>query len=280
MAGALLGGSMLGFSAAHAAEPVSAQTLIDSELAFGQAAIDHGTRAAFLEYLADNAVILSPAPTPGRSTIETGPAPGAPLRWRPDLATMSRRHDFGWASGPFTSWARSTNDRPEQSGHYFTVWWLEDNGKWRVVLDGGVPYPVAETDLPHHLEVKARLRESDSRGGSKDCLTDFTDVWRQKGRAKALKAFLANDPRLLYAGSPPRDGKAAVPATDPLASAHLAGVHVARRLSSEFGDIAVSYGEFDIESTLEAPPRRLVFIQAWDVGSNCKLALEALNPAR
>ena len=280
MACALLGGGALGFLAAQAAEQVSAQTLVDSELAFGQAAIDRGTRAAFLEYLADNAVILSPSPSPARSAIESGPSPGAPLRWRPDLAMISLRHDFGWASGPFTSWARSTNDRPEQSGHYFTVWWLEDNGKWRVVLDGGVPSPVAETDLPHHLDVKPRLRESDSRGGSKDCLTDFTDVWRQKGRAKALKEYLASDARLLYAGSPPRDGKAILPATDPLASAHLAGVHVARRLGSEFGDVSVTYGEFDIESTLEAPARRLVFIQAWDVSSKCKLALEALNPAR
>jgi len=280
MACAVLGGGALAFLTAHAAEPATAQTLVDRELAFGQAAIDHGTRSAFLEYLADSAVILAPSPSPARSTIEGDAPPGAPLRWRPDLATMSRHHDFGWASGPFTSWAHSTNDRPQSSGHYFTVWWLEDNGKWRVVLDGGVPYPVAETDLPHHLDVTPRLRNSESSGGSKDCVTDFTDLWRQKGRAKALKEYLASDARLLYAGSPPRDGKAIQPATDPLVATHLAGVHVARRLSSEFGDIAVSYGEFDLEATLEAPARRVVFIQAWDVSSKCRLALEALNPAR
>ena len=280
VARAALIGAALGFSAAHAAAPATAQTLVDRELAFAQASVDHGMRAAFLEYLADSAVIMAPGPSPARSTIESGPSPGAPLRWRPDLATMSRLHDFGWASGPFSSWAHSTDDRPDQSGHYFTVWWLEDNGNWRVVLDGGVAYPVAETDLPHHFDVKARLRESGGRGGQQDCVVDFTDLWRQKGRVKALKEYVANDARLLYAGIPPRDGKAIQPATDPLANAHLAAVHVARRLGSELGDIVVTYGEFDIESTLEAPARRLVFIQAWDVSGKCKLALEALNPAR
>ncbi len=280
-----LGGGTLAIATAQGAEPATAtataQTLVDRELAFGQAAIDRGTRAAFLEYLADSAVILAPGPTPARGTVESGPAPGAPLRWRPDLATMSRLHDFGWTSGPFSSWAHSTNDRPEQSGHYFTVWWLENNGSWRVVLDGGVPYPVAETDLPRHLDVKPRLRNLDSRSGTQhDCAVDFTDLWRQKGRAKALKEYLASDARLLYAGSPPRDGQAIKPAADPLAGTGLAAVRVARRLGSELGDIVVTYGEFDIESTLEVPARHFAFIQAWDVSSKCKLAFEALNPAR
>lgn len=260
--------------------PSPAQTLVDSELAFGKAATDRGTRAAFLEYLADNSVILAPGARPARSTVESGPSPGAPLRWRPDLATISRRHDFGWTSGPYDSWARTTDHRPDESGHYFTVWWLEDSGKWRVVLDGSVAYPVSDADLPRHLEVTPRLRESDSRGGDKDCVGDFTDVWRQKGRAKALKEFLANDARLLFAGAPPVDGKSIVPASDPLANARLAGVHVSRRLGSEFGDVSVSYGEFDTEATLELPARRYVFIQAWDVSSRCRLALETLNLAR
>lgn len=280
LCGTLLLGALLGLAPARGAEQANAQTLVDRELAFQQAAIDHGTRAAFLEYLADNAVIMDPGPNPGRSAVESGPSPGGPLRWRPDMATISRLRDFGWTSGPFTAWARSTNDRPEQSGDYFTVWWLENNGAWRVVLDGGVAYPVAETDLPHHLDVQARLRDASGRGNDHDCAADFTDMWRQKGRVKALKEYLADDARLLYAGAAPRNGKAIQPAADPLAGRSLLAMHVARRLGSELGDIVVVYGEYDIEATLEAPARRLVFIQAWDVSSKCRLALEALNPAR
>lgn len=269
------------FAPAQAADKATAQTLIDREAAFAQAAIDHGTRAAFLEFLAESAVIMGPGPMPGRSTILSGPSPGGPLRWRADLATMSRQGDFGWASGPFTQWARTTNDRPEQSGHYFTVWWIEDDHEWRVILDGGAPYPVAETDLPHHLEVTPRLRNSKGTGNlSKDCTLDFVAEWRDKGRAKALKSYLAKDARLLYAGAPPRDGKGIVPAADPLAKAHISTAHVARRMGSEFGDVTVAYGDFELEATLEVPARNFVFIQAWDVSSKCELAFEALNPAR
>jgi len=264
---------------ASAAELRTAQTLVDRENAFQQAAIDHGTRAAFLEYLAENSVLMSPGPSPARGAYESGPSPGAPLRWKPDLSTMSRLGDFGWTSGPFSSWARSTNDRPDVTGHYFTVWWYED-GVWRVVLDSGVPYPVAETDLPTHLNVTPRLRNSDGKGGTQDCSVEFSQVWRQKGRSKALKSYLAPDARLMYAGQRPRDGKAADPATDPLAHASLAEFNVTRRIGSELGDVVVTYGEIELEATVEVAARRLVFVQAWDVSSKCRLAFEELNPAR
>ena len=278
LAAALLGGA-LALPPASAAEKATAQTLIDREAAFAQAAIDHGTRAAFLEFLAESSVIMAPGPLPGRATTLGDPPPGAPLRWRADLATMSRFGDFGWASGPFTSWARSTNDRPEQSGHYFTVWWIEDGGNWRVILDAGVPYPVAETDLARHLDVTPRLRNSRGTFSDKDCALDFAAAWRDKGRVKALKTFLASDARLLYAGQPPRDGRAIQPAADPLAKSSLVATHVARRIASELGDVVVTYGDYELEATLEAPARRLEFVQAWDASSKCHLALEALNPA-
>jgi hypothetical protein len=266
---------------AAAAESLSAKVLVDRETAFAQAAVDRGTRAAFLEFLADNAVILTPTPTPGRGSVEKGPAPGAPLRWRADLAMISGHGDFGWTSGPFSSYEFTTNERPVTTGHYFTVWWVEDNGIWRVVLDGGVPYPVADEALPRHLEVTPRLRSPGSGTiATKDCGQEFAESWRFKGRAKALKDFLASDARLLYAGRPPRDGKAIVPATDPLAAAKLGATHVARRIASEFGDVAVSYGDYEVDATLDTPARRLLYVQAWDSSGSCKLALEAINPAR
>ncbi len=265
---------------APAAERLSAQVLIDQENAFSKAAVDRGTRAAFLEFLGDSSVVLTPTPLPGRPTYERLPAPGNPLRWRPDLAMISGHGDFGWASGPFDAYEFTATGRPSVTGHYFTVWWVEDNGQWRVILDGGVPYPFSDEALPHHLEVTPRLRAPGSGDvATKDCGQEFAEEWRFKGRAKALKDYLAKDARLLYAGLPPRDGVAIVPASDPLATSRLGATHVSRRISSEFGDVAVSYGDYEVEATLDAPARRLLYIQAWDSKGNCKLALEAINPA-
>jgi hypothetical protein len=270
-----------GARAAAAAEPLSALVLVDRETAFAQAAIDRGTRAAFLEFLADNAVVLTPTPVPGRARYEKLPAPGAPLRWRADLAMISGHGDFGWTSGPFSAYEFTTNQRPEVTGYYFTVWWVEDNGAWHVILDGGVPFPVADAALPQHLEVTPRLRKPGSGSVStKDCGQEFAETWRFKGRAKALKESLASDARLLYAGLPPRDGKAVVPSADPLAAAKLGSTHVARRIASEFGDVSVSYGDYEVDATLDTPARRLLYVQAWDFKGSCKLALESVNPAR
>jgi hypothetical protein len=266
-------------TAAPAEEHRTAAILVERENAFAQAAVDHGTRAAFLEFLGDSAVILAPTPVLARASVESGPKPGSPLRWRADLAMISALGDFGWTSGPFTSWATSTNERPEQSGHYFTVWWVEDGGVWRVILDGGVPYPVAEADVPNHLNVTPRLRPVLKRGGTTDCPQEFSDAWHAKGRIKALKSYLAPDARLLYAGIPPRDGAAIRPASDPLANAVLGTMHVARRVGSEAGDVVVAYGDYELPATLEMPARRMIFIQAWDAATSCKLALEAVNSA-
>ncbi|MBS0393801.1 MAG: nuclear transport factor 2 family protein, partial [Proteobacteria bacterium] len=127
-------------AAAGAAAP-TAQVIVDNERAFERAAIADGTRAGFLAFLADEAIVLQPQPVPGRAAVEAGPAPGAPLRWRPDLAAISGRGDFGWASGPYLSYRTSTDEAPLAVGHYLTVWRRATDGAWRVILDGGIAYP-------------------------------------------------------------------------------------------------------------------------------------------
>jgi len=268
----------LAASAAVAAARPSAALIVEQELAFAQSAAEHGTRAAFLAVLADSAVLMQPRAVPARATLEAGAGPGAPLRFRPDLASISARGDFGWASGPFSHYRESAGDRPDVVGHYVTVWRREDGGAWRVILDGGVPYPIADGASAAHLAVSARLRPTASAGAAPDCSAEFAARWQAQGRARALKEFLAADARLLYAGAAPRDARAIEPKLDPLAAAPLHAARIARTLASEDGDVAVDYGEYELGATLEVPARHVVFIRAWDLGHRCRLALEALSP--
>lgn len=278
---ALALGLGLGAVAAAAAATPGAQQIVDNERAFERAAIEHGTRAGFLAYLAETSVVLGPQPSPGRATTEAGPAPGAPLRWRPDLASISGRGDFGWASGPFLSYAHSTAETPAAAGHYLTVWRREANGAWQVLLDGGVSYPLEEPRLAGHLEVTPRLRHAGGgTGRASDCSAGFGALWQQKGRAAALKEYLADDARLLLAGAAVRDGRGPWLAADPLRDAALAKLRTAKTLGSDGGDVQVSYGEYDVAARPDAPSRRYVFVHAWDVGKHCRLAVEMLNPLR
>lgn len=259
----------------------SAQVIVDNERAFERAAIERGTRAGFLEFLAETSVVLGPQPKPGRAATEAGPAPGAPLRWRPDLASISGAGDFGWASGPFLSYPASTAEPPAAAGHYFTVWRREDGGAWRVLLDGGVSYPFDDRLVTRHLEVTPRLRRpGEGHGQATDCSVAFGALWQRKGRAAALKEYLADDARLLLAGAAVEDGRATWLKADPLGDAGLAKLRTAKTLASANGDVQVSFGEYDVAARLDAPSRRYVFVHAWDVGKVCRLALEMLNPAR
>jgi hypothetical protein len=265
---------------AAAATP-SAQQIVDNERAFERAAIEHGTRAGFLEFLAESAVVLGPQPTPGRAATEAGPSPGAPLRWRPDLASISGGGDFGWASGTFLSYKASTAEPPLAAGHYFTVWRRGDDGAWRVLLDGGVSYPVDDRLVPHQLEVTPRLRHAGGgHAHAGDCSAAFAARWQEKGRAAALKEYLADDARQLLAGAAVTDGRAAWLRADPLRDAVLGKLRTAKTLAADGGDLQVSYGEYDVAARLDTPARRYVFVHAWDVGRNCRLALESLNPVR
>ena len=273
-----LGAATLAAIAAGAAEP-GARAIADADIAFAQRAIAAGTRAAFLEYLADSAVLLNPSPHPAKAATEEGPAPGAPLRWRPDLASLSGGGDFGWTSGPFLAWTKSTDEPPSVAGQYFTAWRRMEDDAWRVVIDGGAPYPLSANAGVNSLNVETRLRRArTSHGTATDCSLSFGAAWKADGRAKALKEFRSDDVRLLVAGLPVRDGRAAAADTDPLTGAPMAAVRVARSQSSERGDVVVSYGEYDIAARPDAPARRYAFVHAWDVDKHCRLALEMLNP--
>lgn len=271
---------VLAAAVASAAAP-SAQLIVDNERAFEHAAIEHGTRAGFLEFLAETSVVLGPQPAPGRATTESGPAPGAPLRWRPDLASISGHGDFGWASGPFLAYGTSIADPPVAAGHYLTVWRRGDDGAWRVLLDGGVSYPIDDHLVAHQLEVTPRLRHPGGGSGrTSDCSVAYGALWQRRGRAAALKEYLADDARLLLAGAPVTDGRKSWLRADPLKDAVLTKLRTAKSLASDGGDIEVSYGEYDIAARLDAPARRYVFVNVWDVGKTCRLAVESLNPAR
>jgi hypothetical protein len=147
------------------------------------------------------------------------------------------------------------------------------------VLDGGVSYPIGTADAAARLEVTPLLRKTQTGHAAPDCSAEFAARWQSKGRASALKEYLADDARLLYSGAQPRDGRAINPKADPLAVTPLRTATVAHRLASDVEDLAVDYGEYALDASGELPARRLVFIRAWDLGHGCRLALEVLNPA-
>lgn len=110
-------------------------TLVEREAAFATAARERGVKAAFLEFLGEDSIVLQPGPVWGRAAWTVKKEVTAQLEWVPDRAQLAKSGDFGFTTGP---WLLTPADPAAEraEGRYFTVWQQTADG-WRVLFDGG-----------------------------------------------------------------------------------------------------------------------------------------------
>jgi len=264
--------------ACGAAAPGPADGVIDAERRFAASVASDGIGPGFLAFLADSAVVFTPDPRPARPIYENLKDDGARLIWRPDLASVSSAGDFAWTSGPWLHFSKDATTA-DLYGHFFTVWRHALDGGWKVLLDGGVTYPVPVERRDALPAVVAHVRRSHRAGAAAEppCEQRYFADWQRKGRGHALDAYAARDVRLLANASPPLDGRAALDG-DALKDAPLIAARVARRLSSDGGDLYVAYGEYEIGVRGQFGKRRYAFATAFDASDDCRLALELITP--
>lgn len=115
--------------------PATHETLIGLEAAFAATARERGVKAAFLEYLSEDSIVLQPGPVWGRAAWTVKPEVPATLEWLPDRAQLSRSGDFGFSTGP---WLLTPDDAAtgQAEGRYLSVW-QKTGDDWRVLFDGG-----------------------------------------------------------------------------------------------------------------------------------------------
>lgn len=136
-------------------------TIVELEGRFAASSRSKGARAAFLEFLAEDSVVLQPGPVWGRAAWEAQGEIDATLDWAPDLAQLSAAGDLGFSTGPWVLTPREEGAVAE--GRYLTVWQKTADG-WRVVFDGGFGRrPEGE---PQSLAVTASLDPADCVAGT------------------------------------------------------------------------------------------------------------------
>jgi ketosteroid isomerase-like protein len=136
LASAWLAGCLSGPSQ-QAQAPVAAShaTIVDLEARFAAASRERGARAAFLEFLDEESIVLQPGPTWGRAAWTVNEELPGTLDWSPDRAQISADGDLGFASGPWVLEPHDPQGRRVE-GRYVTVW-KRGSGGWRVWFDGG-----------------------------------------------------------------------------------------------------------------------------------------------
>ncbi|HEX4533209.1 MAG TPA: nuclear transport factor 2 family protein [Rhizomicrobium sp.] len=140
----------LAFAAPASSAP--ADDLIATDKAFSALSAAQGSNAAFLAFLADDgrifgtgndAPIYSRADALARFKASTNGDPKTNvLSWAPDNAEVSADGTMGYTDGHwlFVGPADDEGTRPRTTGHYVTVWRMED-GQWKVIADMGTTDP-------------------------------------------------------------------------------------------------------------------------------------------
>lgn len=234
------------------AGPTTAE-VVEAERAFSATSVAQGTRAAFLEWFAPDAVSFGPGPVRGTDHIAAWPPAGPTLEWAPELAEVSADGGMGYTLGPYrqalpggaTAW-----------GHYHSLWRRDDRGVWRVALDigtphGPVPWPpdtVATPDPPSTTGAGPG-----APGGGPDDLRErdraYGAAYAADGRDAAAEVFLAARARVSRTGTPPwpsrRDALAAWAQSDEDLTWTPDGAGVA-----DSGDLGYTWGS----GTLDGSP--------------------------
>ncbi len=142
---------------ARAEEPTpqqALQTVVENEGKFFQLGQDQGTKAAFLAYLAPDAIVFDPAPANGPAVWKKRPDKGMSITWKPLFAAIARSADLAYTTGP-AEWRKNKDDaKPIGFGQFLSIWKKQKDGNWKVALDVGSVVPgVAKSDEPPQLEL-------------------------------------------------------------------------------------------------------------------------------
>lgn len=114
--------------------------LLQTDRAFSALCLEKGIKAAYLEYIDSNGVLLRPdrLPIVGANAIDFIIAQndtGYQLNWRPESAFISAAADMGYIYGVYALHP-SVQDTVIY-GTYVSIWKKQANGKWKFVLDSG-----------------------------------------------------------------------------------------------------------------------------------------------
>jgi ketosteroid isomerase-like protein len=114
--------------------------LMETDKAFSNLSVQKGMKAAFIEYIDSNGVLLRPGHMPivGASAIDfliEMNDSSYTLEWKPDHAYVSKSADLGYTYGLYalTPSAKDT----VIYGTYVSIWRKQADGKWKFVLDSG-----------------------------------------------------------------------------------------------------------------------------------------------
>lgn len=227
--------------------PPDLASLVEAERSFAHASVSKGMRVAFLDYLADDAIVFRPQPVSGKKWYRSRPQLPAILAWEPEFADVSTSNDLGYTTGP---WALRPDSIAEAGafGHYVSVWRRGADREWEVAIDAGISH--ARVDRPKSIGTPSADKPADvvtqqeALAAVQQEERDFVEA-AARGIEDAFDTFGSEDVRVYRDGDLPTIGKdkaRALLAKQPgTRSMQTTAAEVSRD-----GDMAFTYGRCDV----------------------------------
>lgn len=235
--------------------------LVGAEETFAREVAELGVADGFARHLADDAVLLRPAPQAAAQAL-AAPATSS-LTWEPSFAEIAASGDLGYTTGPFQS--RNADTGEVQHGHYVSVW-RKHGERWRVVVDGGSSHP-PPLDLPDRFtyappRVHATSADLEAERKSLRAAEDALIAGFAAEGPRALLAAAAHDLRYFPPASFPLSG------VGPVQTALLTRQDVLTFTPrgdgvSAAGDLGYVYGEATRTTKPGAPTERGGYLRIW-----------------
>lgn len=173
--------------------------LVATEQAFAKAAENKGTKAAFLEFLADDAITFNPTETNGKLFWQNRPESTARLKWSPDWADVSSDGGFGYTTGGWSFYPKGKKGEAAGFGEYLTIWKKQTDGIYRAILDIGISHEKSADQIKTWKSpTDAGKGEMKVEKGIK--LDALTDIFSKELLSQGYFNYLADDAVVLRDG--------------------------------------------------------------------------------
>ncbi|TSD63904.1 nuclear transport factor 2 family protein [Inquilinus sp. KBS0705] len=211
LAATILSGLSFNALAQTAPTPVTVQKVVTAEQDFNKLVERKGIKQGFLSVADVEGIVFKPNPvkiTEFYSTIDKQPGK---LSWEPKFARISANGDLGFTAGPYVYQNGKTED-DKLYGDYVSVWRLDADGKFKLLIDLGIQHPEAEqaaiVDFKEPDLSKQKAASKDPFNGKNVILaTDKTlNHSLEISALAAYKEFLSPEGRYYFPGFQPMTG--------------------------------------------------------------------------
>jgi ketosteroid isomerase-like protein len=180
----------------------AAEEVAKAEMSFAKKAIQTNTKQAFLDYYDDSVVVFrNGKPVNGIVEWNKRKVDSSELWWQPVFADISASGDFGYTTGPW-EWKRLKTDNSASAyGYYNSIWKKGKDGTWKVVIDIGIPNPIASVEK----NKTTAFSEVQSKGVSKNFealkneLSDVEKIFLEackKNNHQAYNTYISKEIRI------------------------------------------------------------------------------------